>query len=197
MNWVPESLSAWHAEDDRYRYDVWLTGANLWYGGIRSRESLQYVFTGNYISSGAAKADLEARGRNAYFVIPQDVRNAPPPVVVPESEEVPVTEPPAERIVATEADLEPEPVVYDPLPPTPDQPESPIESVKGTMSGHTVEVYRDGKGEYRWRRRAANHKNISNGSEGYSSKAACLHGLRLANQDSNHTVVDLTNEENQ
>jgi uncharacterized protein YegP (UPF0339 family) len=41
------------------------------------------------------------------------------------------------------------------------------------------ELYRDSKGEYRWRLRARNSQIIAIASEGYSSRAACEHGIDL------------------
>ena len=38
------------------------------------------------------------------------------------------------------------------------------------------EVYKDGRGEYRFRLKAANGEIIAT-SEGYSSKSACLNGI--------------------
>jgi uncharacterized protein YegP (UPF0339 family) len=38
----------------------------------------------------------------------------------------------------------------------------------------TFEVYKDAKGEFRWRLRHQNGNVLATASEGYSSKAACL-----------------------
>ncbi|CDZ92271.1 DUF1508 domain-containing protein [Rhodococcus ruber] len=60
---------------------------------------------------------------------------------------------------------------------------------------HTVELYRDKTGEYRWRRFAANGRVISDSAEGYTTKGAALDGLYLANRDSDHyQFVDDTEE---
>lgn len=39
------------------------------------------------------------------------------------------------------------------------------------------EVYRDPKGEYRWRLRATNGHAIANGGEGYTTKTAAKEGI--------------------
>jgi len=43
----------------------------------------------------------------------------------------------------------------------------------------TFHLYRDKKGEYRWRLRSRNTKIIADSGEGYSQKAACEHGIDL------------------
>jgi uncharacterized protein len=41
-------------------------------------------------------------------------------------------------------------------------------------------MYKDGKGEWRWRLWAANHSDIiADSGEGYVNKAACEHGIAL------------------
>ena len=41
----------------------------------------------------------------------------------------------------------------------------------------TFELYRDPKGEYRWRLKHSNGQMIANGGEGYSSKRSALAGI--------------------
>lgn len=41
------------------------------------------------------------------------------------------------------------------------------------------EVYRDSKGEWRWRFVASNGRVIADSAEGYKNKADCLHGIEL------------------
>jgi uncharacterized protein len=45
------------------------------------------------------------------------------------------------------------------------------------------EVYKDGKGEYRWRLRTGNGQVIATGGEGYSSKANALGGVKAVQRD--------------
>ena len=40
-------------------------------------------------------------------------------------------------------------------------------------------IYKDGKGEWRWTYRAANHEPIAVSSEGYVRRENCLHGINL------------------
>jgi len=39
------------------------------------------------------------------------------------------------------------------------------------------ELYRDPKGDYRWRLKASNGQTIANGGEGYSSKTSAKEGI--------------------
>ncbi len=41
------------------------------------------------------------------------------------------------------------------------------------------EVYKDKKGEYRWRLKAKNGEPIADSSEGYKAKSDCEHGIDL------------------
>lgn len=40
-------------------------------------------------------------------------------------------------------------------------------------------LYKDNKGEWRWRLLAANQKVIADSAEGYKQKSDCIHGARL------------------
>lgn len=54
------------------------------------------------------------------------------------------------------------------------------------------EIYKDAKGEYRWRLKAANHEIIAQG-EGYTSKQNCLNAVNLVKSTNSATTVnDLT-----
>ncbi len=48
-----------------------------------------------------------------------------------------------------------------------------------TDRGSSFEVYRDGKGEWRWRLKAANGKVIADSAEGYKDRADCPRGIAL------------------
>jgi uncharacterized protein YegP (UPF0339 family) len=50
-----------------------------------------------------------------------------------------------------------------------------------TGNGDTVEVYPDGGGLWRWRRRAANHRIVADGGEGYTRRDAALRAARRNN----------------
>jgi uncharacterized protein YegP (UPF0339 family) len=55
------------------------------------------------------------------------------------------------------------------------------------------QLYKDRKGEYRWRLRARNGEIIADSNEGYSSKASCQHGIDLVKeQAASATVEDQT-----
>ena len=49
---------------------------------------------------------------------------------------------------------------------------SPIEGTH-TMADYTLEVYKDKKGEFRWRRTASNGEIVGASSEGYVAKKDC------------------------
>ena len=55
------------------------------------------------------------------------------------------------------------------------------------------QIYKDRKGEYRWRLRARNGEIIADSNEGYSSKANCKHGIdRVRQQAASAEVEDQT-----
>lgn len=57
-------------------------------------------------------------------------------------------------------------------------------------------MFKDGAGEFRWRRKAGNSQVISTSGEGYKVKANALHGLRIANADMDQCrFIDFTVEE--
>lgn len=47
---------------------------------------------------------------------------------------------------------------------------------------HTLHLYQAADG-WRWRRRAGNHKIISDSAEGYVDRRDAIHGMHLANPD--------------
>ena len=51
-------------------------------------------------------------------------------------------------------------------------------------------VYKDTKGEWRWRLKAANGKVVADSAEGYSSKQGCLNGIDLVKGTTNIPVVE-------
>lgn len=57
------------------------------------------------------------------------------------------------------------------------------------------EVFKDAKGEFRWRMKAGNGEIIADSNEGYKTKSSCEHGIELVKRDSaSADVVDLTEE---
>lgn len=59
------------------------------------------------------------------------------------------------------------------------------------------QLYKDRKGEYRWRLRARNGEIIADSNEGYSSKASCQHGIDLVKEQAASAVVEDQTEEDQ
>jgi uncharacterized protein YegP (UPF0339 family) len=52
------------------------------------------------------------------------------------------------------------------------------------------QLYKDRKGDYRWRLRARNGEIIADSNEGYSSKASCKHGIDLVKQQAANAEVE-------
>lgn len=60
-------------------------------------------------------------------------------------------------------------------------------------AGLKFQIYRDSKGGYRWKLRAANNKVIATGGESYTAKASCLSGIDLVMKGAaTATIVDET-----
>ena len=59
------------------------------------------------------------------------------------------------------------------------------------------QLYKDRKGEYRWRLRARNGEIIADSNEGYSRKASCKHGIDLVKEQAASAVVEDQTEEEQ
>lgn len=51
------------------------------------------------------------------------------------------------------------------------------------------EIYKDRKGEFRWRLKAANNQVIAT-SEGYSSKAGCKNGIESVKKNAPKAAVE-------
>ena len=51
------------------------------------------------------------------------------------------------------------------------------------------EIYKDKRGQFRWRLRADNHQIIASG-EGYSSKAACKNGIESVKKNAGKAKVE-------
>jgi uncharacterized protein len=52
------------------------------------------------------------------------------------------------------------------------------------------ELYKDAKGEYRWRLKSANGQVIATGGEGYTSKAGAENGIDAVKTDAPGAPVD-------
>lgn len=54
------------------------------------------------------------------------------------------------------------------------------------------EIFKNKKGEYRWRLRASNKRIIADSGESYKRKRDCLHGMRLVKRNVRKAkVVDM------
>jgi uncharacterized protein YegP (UPF0339 family) len=57
----------------------------------------------------------------------------------------------------------------------------------------TFEVYKDAKGEFRWRLKATNGQIIATGGQGYSAKADCKHAIEsIQKHAAAATIEDMT-----
>jgi uncharacterized protein YegP (UPF0339 family) len=54
----------------------------------------------------------------------------------------------------------------------------------------TFEVYKDAKGEFRWRLKATNSEPIANSGEGYKAKSDCLHAIDLIKEGASKAKTD-------
>ena len=61
---------------------------------------------------------------------------------------------------------------------------------EGSAAALTFEMFKDAKGEYRWRLKSANGKSIADSGEGYKAKADCLHGIDLIKEGAAKAKVD-------
>ena len=53
------------------------------------------------------------------------------------------------------------------------------------------EIYKDSRGEWRWRYVAANGNKMANGGEGYKNKADCEHGIDTMKNSQDVKVVEV------
>ena len=56
------------------------------------------------------------------------------------------------------------------------------ETCKDSM-GHTWEIYKDNKGEWRWRRTARSGEIVGASTEGYVNKSDCIANAKLPGMD--------------
>jgi hypothetical protein len=52
------------------------------------------------------------------------------------------------------------------------------------------QIFKDARGEFRWRLRAGNNEIIATSGEGYKAKADCEHGVELVKRDAPAAPVD-------
>jgi uncharacterized protein YegP (UPF0339 family) len=52
------------------------------------------------------------------------------------------------------------------------------------------QIFKDARGEFRWRLRAGNNEIIATSGEGYKAKADCQHGIELVKRDAPAAPVD-------
>lgn len=52
------------------------------------------------------------------------------------------------------------------------------------------QIYKDSKGEFRWRMKAGNGEVIADSNEGYKSKDSCEHGISLVKRDAAEAPVE-------
>lgn len=52
------------------------------------------------------------------------------------------------------------------------------------MKMANFQVYKDTRGEWRWRFQAENNKIVADSAEGYQNRADCLDGIRIVKRES-------------
>lgn len=57
------------------------------------------------------------------------------------------------------------------------------------MAGCKFTVYRDNRGEYRWRFQAGNNEIIATSSEGYTEKRSCYHSIEIIVNESGKAEI--------
>lgn len=57
-------------------------------------------------------------------------------------------------------------------------------------AGLKFQMYRDGKGGYRWKLKAGNGKVIATGGESYAAKASCLSGIDLVMKGAGTATIE-------
>jgi uncharacterized protein len=68
--------------------------------------------------------------------------------------------------------------------------QTPKEKEKKAEKTLTFEVYKDAKGEFRWRLKATNGQSIANSGEGYKAKADCTHAIDLIKEGASKSTTD-------
>ena len=68
-------------------------------------------------------------------------------------------------------------------------------ALKEVIAVTKFQLYKDRKGEYRWRLRARNGEIIADSNEGYSRKASCKHGIDLVKEQAASAAVEDQTEE--
>lgn len=59
-------------------------------------------------------------------------------------------------------------------------------------AGMTFEIYKDAKGEFRWRLKASNGQIVATGGQGYSAKADCKHAIESIQKNAATAMIDDT-----
>ncbi len=62
----------------------------------------------------------------------------------------------------------------------------------GRVAGLQFEVYKDGRGKFRWRLKSANGRVMATSGEGYESKASCRGAIAVIQRDAAAaTIIEL------
>jgi uncharacterized protein YegP (UPF0339 family) len=59
-------------------------------------------------------------------------------------------------------------------------------------AGMTFEIYKDAKGEFRWRLKASNGQIVATGGQGYAAKADCKHAIESIQKNAAAATIDDT-----
>lgn len=56
------------------------------------------------------------------------------------------------------------------------------------------QIFKDTRGEFRWRLRAGNNEIIATSGEGYKAKVDCEHGIELVKRDGPSAIVEVVED---
>ncbi len=65
-----------------------------------------------------------------------------------------------------------------------------LASTTRAAAGMTFEIYKDAKGEFRWRLKASNGQIVATGGQGYSAKADCKHAIESIQKNAASATIE-------
>jgi hypothetical protein len=65
-----------------------------------------------------------------------------------------------------------------------------VTTTSRAAAGMAFEIYKDAKGEFRWRLKASNGQIVATGGQGYSAKADCKHAIESIQKNAATATVE-------
>lgn len=65
-----------------------------------------------------------------------------------------------------------------------------IKIIKEVIKMAHFEIFKNKKGQYRWRLRANNNKIVADSAESYVRKSACMRGIEILKSQSSQSIGD-------